>query len=244
MKNNLKNLFKTTLLLVIVLQLTLISKVFAIDNIKIHDVTASKEQIIVEENDKLLLKQDWYGLRFEINSSNTCYTKYGIKRIKPVDIKEYERALRQVDFDLSLIGEYNVYFLDCILEDYSKTMALSFKDDSVVVFGTCKKMSKQEIHKIAVHELGHEIDFKLMNEEKWQEYKRIRGIENTEIYFNSSKIYSNRPQEIFAEDFRLIFGGELARRLPHLNSSLGDPNSNPELIKFFKNLANNYDLRV
>jgi hypothetical protein len=115
-------------------------------------------------------------------------------------------------------------------------MALSFKDDSVVVFGTYSKLSKADVHKMATHELGHQVALKLMNDQKWNEYSRIRGLQDSSIYNNSTEVYNNRPQEIFAEDFRMICGDSLSKQAAHINTSLENPNENEELVRFFEDL--------
>ena len=61
----------------------------------------------------------------------------------------------------------------------------------------------------------------------------IRGITNERIYNNNAE-YQNRPQEIFAEDFRLLYGGEDARAGEHLNSDLYNPTDSEELKAFFE----------
>jgi hypothetical protein len=43
----------------------------------------------------------------------------------------------------------------------------------------------------------------------WNSYRWIRGITNTDIYFAGAS-HAFRPKEIFAEDFRVLFGGEEA----------------------------------
>ncbi|MGE5328581.1 MAG: hypothetical protein ACM3KR_03630 [Deltaproteobacteria bacterium] len=234
----------------LMLVLILISAVFspasfAEKKIKLFKTQESMDSIVKNNVGALMLKQDWYGMKFEINQSK----QIGLRKLSTVDMKEYALALSEINYgakdnsvNQSVYGNIysavtaNVYFLDYKLKDYSNAMALSFKDNSIVVFGTSVKLGKEEIHRLAVHELGHQVDFQLMDEKKRQEYRKIRGIEDSAIYNDSSKTYVNRPQEIFAEDFRLLFGGEVARKAPHLNSSLEDVNQTAQLKEFFLSL--------
>jgi hypothetical protein len=43
----------------------------------------------------------------------------------------------------------------------------------------------------------------------WQRYREMRGIMDTDVY-NASAAHADRPHEIFAEDFRVLFGDALA----------------------------------
>lgn len=231
MTNTIKRFAKTLIVTFIALQLVL-PQAFAFENIKLHSLTESKEEIIQKENNKSMLIQEWYGLRFQVGTSVKS-----TKAAKTVKISEYQKAFEQVKFNIEKIGSYDVYFLDTQLTDYSNVMALSFMDDTAVVFGTTKYMTKTKIHRLAIHELGHQVDFSLMNEDKWSEYKEIRGIENGNKYNNNSSIYVDRPQEIFAEDFRIILGGSYAAKTAHMNKTLENPNSNKELVEFFNELV-------
>lgn len=177
------------------------------------------EDILDECGGKLLLDKQWSTYSFEINSQDNLANF----SLQPVDSVRYGKALAEVDYPLEVAGEYRVYFLPYRLKDYPAVMALSFPDDSAVVFASYYEYSPEQLHRLAVHELGHQVGFRLMDEEKWEEYRRIRGIADQSVYDNSSSIPENRPQEIFAEDFRLLFGSEAARRIPHMNGVLAPP---------------------
>lgn len=233
MKKRIEKLTKILLIAVVAMQLVLSQQVYASGNIKIYDTQDSMNSTVINDGKSIMLKQDWFGMRFELDSSGI----YRDRKVVAVDSDEYEKALQEVNFDISKIGAYNVYFLDYKLKDYGTAMALSFTDNSVVVFGTHKKLSKRTVHRLAVHELGHQVDFRLMDEQKWAEYKKIRGIEDASKYNDFAEDHSNRPQEIFAEDFRLVMGGEAAKDFMHENVDLQDPTTNPELVGFFKNLV-------
>ena len=59
------------------------------------------------------------------------------------------------------------------------------------------------------HELGHVFQNRYAAEGTggaWAEYLKIRGIENATVYSDDAP-HANRPVEIFAEDFRYLFGG-------------------------------------
>jgi hypothetical protein len=75
---------------------------------------------------------------------------------------------------------------------------------------------------IIAHEMGHVFQDAYLptSSNRWDTYKRIRGITDPQKYSSSSS-HAYRPAEIFAEDFRALFGGETA--------SFGGRIENPEL---------------
>ncbi len=209
------------------------SPVQAAGNIQYYSPSQSFGEIIRQEGDKLYLSKEWYGSRFEINPVNV---KSGLP-MKPPEREEYQKALEETVFPLEKLGTYKVYFLNYRLNQYPAALALSLRDDSVVVFGSYYPIGAAKVHYLAVHELGHQVDFKLMDQASWQRYLELRGLSDIQKYNNSSPVYENRPQEIFAEDFRLLFGGETARKTPHLNRELPDPGKVTGLKEFFWQLA-------
>lgn len=64
---------------------------------------------------------------------------------------------------------------------------------------------------IVTHELGHAFHNRYMPDGSrgWQEYRQVRGIEDEYVYAEAAT-HANRPKEIFAEDFRALFGGSEA----------------------------------
>jgi len=225
--------FARILSLVLGLFLVVSRPLWAVPDIMYYTAEAEIQEIIVREGDKLLLDKVWYDYKFEVQAEE----KAGSLEMRQVDAQEYARALQQVSFPLDGIGSYQVYFLDRRLKDYPTAQALSFPDGSVVVFGTYYPLIQTKVHQLAVHELGHQIDFALMTPARWEEYRRLRGLNDYQKYDNASPVYENRPQEIFAEDFRLLFGGEQARRIPHFNKSLPHPAEVQGLQEFMLKLA-------
>ncbi len=223
---------KTMILVLMLILLFNVNPVYAGDNIQTFSSTVSEEALLTPSGGKLLLSKEWYDYTFEISPVNTI----GSLKMQAVNSEDYMQALQEVEFPLEAVGEYKIYFLTYKLRDEFSTLALSFEDDSVVVFGHYGILPQEKLHRLAVHELGHQVDFQLMNADKWREYRKLRGIEDQTVFNNYTDTYQNRPQEIFAEDFRLLFGGVEARRAPHLNHELKSPDEIPELKVFLSSL--------
>jgi hypothetical protein len=78
---------------------------------------------------------------------------------------------------------------------------------------------------IIAHEMGHAFHNAFLGEdsEKWERYRRLRGI-GDESRFSADASHPYRPQEIFAEDFRVLFGGPDAHFGGHVeNPELPNP---------------------
>lgn len=91
---------------------------------------------------------------------------------------------------------------------------------------------------LIVHELGHVIDRQLLSDhpEMWETYVDLRGIGDASIY-HPAAMHAYRPAEIFAEDFRVLFGGDLASAPSIENPDLVSPELVPGLYDWFLSLV-------
>lgn len=65
---------------------------------------------------------------------------------------------------------------------------------------------------LLAHEMGHCVHRELLRDDDaagWRDYRRVRGIADESVYHDWAP-HAYRPREIFAEDFRFLFGGRLA----------------------------------
>ncbi len=88
----------------------------------------------------------------------------------------------------------------------------------------------------AAHELGHAFQFRFAPRESgnaWQRYLALRGIDDGAVYSENAP-RASRPTEIFAEDFRWLFGGSDARAAGGIeNATLPLPGDVPGLEDYF-----------
>ena len=68
-----------------------------------------------------------------------------------------------------------------------------------------------QLHSVTVHEVGHVVHNYLMTDadSHWGRYRSLRSIDDASRFHDHAS-HANRPHEIFAEDFRVLFGGSLA----------------------------------
>jgi hypothetical protein len=100
--------------------------------------------------------------------------------------------------------------------------------------------SEGPLHALVVHELGHLVHERYLpdsNVDGWKRYRELRGITDDSVY-RAGAAHRNRPHEIFAEDFRALFGGALANYSHSIeNTDLVPPHQVPGLYEFMAALA-------
>lgn len=120
-------------------------------------------------------------------------------------------ALGEIDIDEQWIGlDVEIYFLP-----YPRYGCLrsSSRGNMVFLSPGVNEVSEYAQAYIATHEIGHVYQNKYLPDEetdRWTTYLSLRGIYGDPDY-SSTGAHMNRPKEIFAEDFRFLFGGELSR---------------------------------
>jgi len=101
-------------------------------------------------------------------------------------------------------------------------------------------ISQEQQHATVAHELGHVIQYRYMPDDDpvWNRYRELRGITDEERYA-ATAVHADRPHEIFAEDFRALFGDGLATYSGTIeNTSLSDPHVVGGLSAFLTSLSN------
>lgn len=69
--------------------------------------------------------------------------------------------------------------------------------------------TEAQVHALVAHELGHILHNQRMDGPAWDAYRELRGLQDRSMYSDGAP-HRDRPREIFAEDFRFLFGGPLA----------------------------------
>lgn len=96
-------------------------------------------------------------------------------------------------------------------------------------------------HAEFTHELGHVVQYALMPDfdaDAWASYRALRGIVDPNT-FSAAGPHGSRPHEVFAEDFRALFGDAQATAAGTIeNAELVYPTSVAGLAAFVQGLAN------
>lgn len=132
----------------------------------------------------------------------------GDGRFHPFAAKDVVDMLCEIDYpDLGL--DVEVYLLPYPRQNL---LTSSASGASIYLSPHVAEIPRQVTAYIVAHEMGHVFQHAYLPRGarlRWAEYRRVRGITD-ETRFNGEAEHAYRPPEIFAEDFRVLFGGPTA----------------------------------
>ena len=178
------------------------------------------------------------GARHELITStwDPAIANPGDGRFHPFDEAEVSRALDQVSYPLGSI-RVDVYLLPYPRRDVLESAA---GPGIVLLAPGVLDLAPEVQHATVTHEFGHVVHRALMPDsdlERWARYRQLRGLID-ETVFHPAAPHANRPHEIFAEDFRALFGGAPANYSGTIeNPSLALPGQVPGLRDFMLGVA-------
>jgi hypothetical protein len=154
----------------------------------------------------------------------------------PMPAEEVAQAISLIELPIGWI-EMHIFILPAPRRD-----VLDCSAEGSVVFLSPGQVPYQDehIHYTVVHEAGHVVHHILMPESRrdlWQAYAELRGID----YAEAAEAHAWRLHEIFAEDFRALFGGEMARFGGRVeNHDIRPPEEIDGLREFFVSLLDRW----
>ncbi|MEO5616392.1 MAG: hypothetical protein ABIS67_01355 [Candidatus Eisenbacteria bacterium] len=176
------------------------------------------------------------GTSFELvtSTADASIVNPGDGTFHPFDAAEVRAAIDQVRFPLHGLNA------DILLLPFPRRGALdSGAGPGLILLAPgVAPISAEQQHAEFTHELGHVAQYQWMpdGDSRWSDYRRKRGIEDAAM-FSASAQHANRPHEIFAEDFRALFGGSLATYSGSIeNPMLAHPANVPGLDAFLRSL--------
>jgi hypothetical protein len=178
------------------------------------------------------------GARFELVTStgDTAIANPGDGSFHTFEEREVRAALAEVRFPLNSVRA-DVYLLP-----YPRRAGLESAAGSELILLSpgVRPLTREHQHAELVHELGHVVQYALMpdpDHPRWSRYRELRGIQDPAVYGPASR-HADRPHEIFAEDFRALFGGATANYSGSIeNASIPPPQDVPGLEGFVLELA-------
>jgi hypothetical protein len=178
------------------------------------------------------------GASYELVTSpdHPAITNRGDGVFHPYDPAVVRAAFEQVRFPLEDIG------VEVFVLPFPRVGGLESAAGPgfILLSPGVRSLSAEHQHAEFVHELGHVVQYALMPDadpHRWAAYRGLRNILDETVYSRSSP-HGQRPHEIFAEDFRALFGGALANYSGTIeNASLPHPGTVPGLRDFMLGLA-------
>jgi hypothetical protein len=154
----------------------------------------------------------------------------------PVDPAHVQTALDALTYPLEGIQ------VDIFILPFPRRALLPSSAENHVIYLSPGVMpvANSKVHSVLAHEMGHVVHRTYLpdhDEDAWEAYRTLRGIENTSIYHGNAA-HRDRPREIFAEDFRVLFGGALANYSGTIeNQAILFPTAVSGLETFMRSLA-------
>jgi hypothetical protein len=178
------------------------------------------------------------GARFELitSTADPAIANPGDGQFHPFDESEVRAALAATRYPLDGICA------DVFLLPYPRRAGLQSAagPELILLSPGVLALSPEHQHAEFVHELGHVVQYARMpdlNQDEWSRYREMRGIEDAALY-NDAGAHADRPHEIFAEDFRALFGDALANYSGTIeNATITPPASVPGLGEFMRTLG-------
>ena len=204
----------------------------------IHDAAETLRDWCVTDAQGLLWLVLPGGARYELvtSVSDDVITNPGDGSFHPFDALEVRTALATVSYPLDDV------VADVFILPYPRRADLGSAAGPGLILlspGVYPLPSTQQ-HAEAVHELGHVVQHAHLPDtdaDGWSRYRTLRGIEDTSVYYDEAE-HADQPHEIFAEDFRALFGGALATSTGTIeNATLALPDQVPGLEDFLFSLA-------
>lgn len=172
------------------------------------------EQVLRERTrigpDGALFLQDGGGTlrRFVTSTSDPLVLNRGDGEFHPLAPSSVAEALDAADARFVRRLRLEVYVLPYPVSDPMG----SWSDSGAIYLSPgVYSLTEQQIHYLVGHEVGHQVQRSLLpdsDRQGWQSYRELRGIQDT-TRFCATAIHRDRPHEVFAEDFRVLFGSPL-----------------------------------
>jgi hypothetical protein len=149
----------------------------------------------------------------------------------PMDRSEIEAAVRAIR-GVERLPDARIWVLPF---PRRRVLVSSCHESTIFLSPGIRPVPAEHVHATVVHEIGHVVQHAISapGASGWETYLRLRDLD--EDRYHSGARHRDRPEEIFAEDFRYLMGGELATASGRIeNPDLITPDLVPGLALWFR----------
>ena len=177
------------------------------------------------------------GGRWELvhDTSDPLITNPGDGMFHPMPLDQVHEALEGIAYPIGKL-DFHVYVLPYPRREQLHSAA---GDEALFLVPGVRAYAPAVVHATVTHEVGHLVHRAFLPDADgagWESYKSLRGISGDARY-SETAAHAYRPREVFAEDFRALFGTPLARESSGLeNAELSWPTEMAGLEEFFLSL--------
>ena len=208
------------------------------DGIVVHDADETLRDWCRTDADGVLWLCLPGGARFELvtSTADPVITNPGDGSFHPFEAAEVRAALGGVRYPLAGVAA------DVFVLPYPRRtgLASAASPGLILLSPGVYPLPAQQQHAELTHELGHVVQYAHMPDADaadWGAYRALRGITDATVYSAASE-HADRPHEIFAEDFRALFGDALATATGTIeNATLAPPAQVTGLADFMLRLS-------
>ncbi len=211
--------------------------------VAVHDASETLRDFCRSENGRLYLVLPG-GSRWELVTSTTdaAISNPGDGSFHPFEPAEVAAALAQVSYPLRQVSA-EVFILPYPRRESLESAA---GPGLILLSPGVRALPREHQHSEFVHELGHVVQYAIMPDRDiaaWNTYMQLRALDAGA--HTASASHANRPHEIWAEDFRALFGGATANAAGTIeNAELAYPTQVAGLDRFLEAVALNAAARA
>ncbi len=203
--------------------------------IVIHDSLETLRDYCVQEGSRLYLSLP-DGSRWELvtTPADPAITNPGDGSFHAFDPAAVRNAIAEVRYPLQAISA-EVFILPFPRRASLESAA---GPGLILLSPGVRPLAREHQHSEFVHELGHVVQYSLLpdGDGAWAQYDRLRGLVPT--VNTATAAHADRPHEIWAEDFRALFGGPTANSAGTIeNARLAYPTQVAGLATFMQSLV-------
>lgn len=202
------------------------------------------EQVLTERTSRsltgALLFRDANGafVRLVTSTDDPVISNRGDGTFHPVQVADVEAAIAAIPQPFTSPLDIDIFVLP-----YPRATCLDSSADSRAIYlspGVYAYTDPAEVHALVAHELGHAVHRLFLPDSDtagWKTYLGLRGV-GSDPRYHADAAHAFRPHELFAEDFRVLFGGALASANSRVeNPEMSEPDLVPGLRSFIGGLA-------
>jgi hypothetical protein len=206
----------------------------AASGIRIVDPEGVRARFLVADGEALRVEVDGRSWELVTDPADSALSRLGDGTFHPMAPEEVRAALEALE-----PAPRGLEGLVLILPYPPRPMLRSSCTDRTILLAPgIREVAPAHVHATVAHEVGHLLQHARAPEGSaaWEDYLRLRGLDPAR--YHAGAAHRDRPREIFAEDFRVLFGGELATLSgTQENSDLPPPEEVPGLAQWFARLA-------
>ena len=189
---------------------------------RVHSSAEVLEHFCYWKDGRLIFASPTTGREWELVTSvdDPSISNRGDGTFHPILRSQVVDALSGLSFSIQELS-FDIYLLPFPRSTQLKSSA---GNGAIYLSPGTLELAEVTVHALVAHEVGHQIHREYLPEADvagWETYARLRGFDD-DPRFSTDADHAFRPREVFAEDFRALFGSEPARS----GSSL----ENPELV--------------